>query len=264
MDWANPVEWFSWLYGKCFQNHPYFGGACVVTFCALVGLVLWIRGVDRFKEEHARNPEVQRQESPKSQAATANSAITDHTSVAANSRSKTKARTRPSNPRVPPTVSTSGSNSPAVGGITQGPGSIAQIGGSGNQATVNNLTSRPDPQLTEKLEAGETPDKATVKITVHGPMDEPAFVVTCDTPCESIDASIRTGAQEAAYYNFQGHPEMTGVGFIVPTTLGPGEEITWHLQSVNSDPLKVSLINRIPPEKIPEWDGKKGSYKPSH
>jgi hypothetical protein len=34
---------------------------------------------------------------------------------------------------------TSGQNSPAVGTIAQGPGSIAQVGGSGNQATVNNF-----------------------------------------------------------------------------------------------------------------------------
>jgi hypothetical protein len=38
--------------------------------------------------------------------------------------------------KVPPSVRTSGNNSPAVGSVTQGPGSIAQVGGSGNTAII--------------------------------------------------------------------------------------------------------------------------------
>jgi hypothetical protein len=54
MEWANPVEWISWLYGKLFLNHVYLGGAIVVAAFAIVGLVLWVRGVDKYKEEHPK------------------------------------------------------------------------------------------------------------------------------------------------------------------------------------------------------------------
>jgi len=47
-------------------------------------------------------------------------------------------------------VSTSGSSSPAVGGITQGAGSIAQVGGSHNQATI--VSESPDLTMSETQE----------------------------------------------------------------------------------------------------------------
>jgi hypothetical protein len=57
MDWFNPVEWFAWLYGKLFQNHFYMGAAAVMVVFSGLGLVLWIRGVDRCKEEHPATTE---------------------------------------------------------------------------------------------------------------------------------------------------------------------------------------------------------------
>jgi len=51
-----------------------------------------------------------------------------------------------------PPQETHGDNSPNVGSITQGPGSITQIGGQGNQATVNNF----GPQLPKLLKVSET------------------------------------------------------------------------------------------------------------
>ena len=52
MDWKNPVEWVEWLYGKLFLNHPTLGGFAFVAVFALAGLVLWMRGVDKYKEDH--------------------------------------------------------------------------------------------------------------------------------------------------------------------------------------------------------------------
>ena len=49
----------------------------------------------------------------------------------------------PSTPTIPTSQSASGSNAGAVGSITQGTGSIAQVGGSGNTATVNNIDTQP-------------------------------------------------------------------------------------------------------------------------
>jgi len=52
MDWLNPVEWFAWIYGKFFQEHVFVGGAAMTILFAALGIVLWVRGVDKFKEEH--------------------------------------------------------------------------------------------------------------------------------------------------------------------------------------------------------------------
>lgn len=68
MDWINPVEWLAWLYGKAFQNHAYIGGIVVVAAFAVIGLVLWIRGVDKYKEEHQRPPDSHAEEAKPSSA----------------------------------------------------------------------------------------------------------------------------------------------------------------------------------------------------
>jgi hypothetical protein len=52
MDWLNPIEWAAWIYGKLFQEHVIVGGILVTGICAAVGLMVWIRGVDKYKEEH--------------------------------------------------------------------------------------------------------------------------------------------------------------------------------------------------------------------
>lgn len=69
MDWLNPVEWAAWIYGKVFQNHAGVGGVVFVGVIAAVGLLVWIRGVDKYKEDHRPKLEAGEQ-SPKSQAVT--------------------------------------------------------------------------------------------------------------------------------------------------------------------------------------------------
>jgi hypothetical protein len=59
MDWLNPIEWVAWIYGKLFQNHATAGGFVVVTLFAVIGLILWIRGVDKYKEDHPDPPQKQ-------------------------------------------------------------------------------------------------------------------------------------------------------------------------------------------------------------
>ena len=59
MDSFNPIEWLAWVYGKVFQGHywgKWIGGVLVVLFSVL-GLVLWMRAVDKFEEEHAPKQE---------------------------------------------------------------------------------------------------------------------------------------------------------------------------------------------------------------
>lgn len=52
MEWLNPVEWVAWFYGKYFQNHTWRGGIVVVTAFALTGFIIWMRAVDKYKEDH--------------------------------------------------------------------------------------------------------------------------------------------------------------------------------------------------------------------
>ena len=58
MDWLNPVEWLAWLYGKVFKGHALGGGIAVVASFAIVGLVLWLRAVDKYNEEHDPRPTI--------------------------------------------------------------------------------------------------------------------------------------------------------------------------------------------------------------
>jgi hypothetical protein len=74
MEWANPVEWFAWIYGKMFQEHVYVGGVCVMVLFALLGLGLWVRAVDKYKEGHLSKTEVKQEgetSGPKQQTVTA-------------------------------------------------------------------------------------------------------------------------------------------------------------------------------------------------
>jgi len=66
-----------------------------------------------------------------------------------------KVSTLPAQKNKPPKVQqrTEGDNSPNIGTITQGPGGIAQVGGQGNQATINNFGARL-PKLVKVSETG--------------------------------------------------------------------------------------------------------------
>jgi hypothetical protein len=87
MSWFNPLEWFSWLYGKYFQNHFYIGALCVILVFAFVGLLLWIRGVDKYKDENPQQIGSQEGKGrPKPQAVTQN-AVPKEILVTAKSKS---------------------------------------------------------------------------------------------------------------------------------------------------------------------------------
>lgn len=70
MDWLNPVEWVAWLYGKLFQNHVVVGGVIVAGLFALLGLLVWLKAVDKYREEHPLKRAEGNATSPKSQAVT--------------------------------------------------------------------------------------------------------------------------------------------------------------------------------------------------
>jgi hypothetical protein len=60
----NPIDWLEWIYGKLFQNHVYFGGLIVVGLFAALGLFLWVRAVDKYKEEHPPKQLAEANQSP--------------------------------------------------------------------------------------------------------------------------------------------------------------------------------------------------------
>jgi hypothetical protein len=152
MDWFNPVEWLAWVYGKLFQNHAFMGGAVVVALFAILGLVLWLRAVDKYKEEH----------SPKQQAVTTSNPSASNVpatiSEAAEVDAKSEGSDSPANPlkkrtsRKPnlqmpdkPSVSSSGTGSPAIGGITQGSGSALSVNQQGGITAVTIIGTPPCP-----------------------------------------------------------------------------------------------------------------------
>ena len=62
----NPIDWLAWVYGrylKSVHGGKWVGGVFVVLIFAAIGLVIWMRAIDKYDEEH---------ESPKSQAAPRN------------------------------------------------------------------------------------------------------------------------------------------------------------------------------------------------
>jgi hypothetical protein len=163
-------------------------------------------------------------------------------------------------PTAAPSVSTSGSNSPAVGGINQGPGSIAQVGGSGNQAMVNNLTTRPDPvfhwdQEVFSVSESENRPGVNLKIWTDGPMDMAGFLAYCDHPCGSVSVGLTPGIQQPRYFKDAGH-NIEGFGFIVPTTITRDQSVTWKIRSKDAKPIKVLNVERFPYDRWPPNNGK--------
>jgi hypothetical protein len=92
---------------------------------------------------------------------------------------------------------TTGNGGVAVGGLTQGPGSIAQIGGTGNTATIYNAP--PDAVLTAHYatqtlqEVGKPVSfEAAILITTDSATPGPQLIIACDSPCtfQSMDVGV--------------------------------------------------------------------------
>src|SRR5712671_5881082 len=52
----NPLEWFSFIYGKWFNGSPVLGGFVVGgAMCSMLAVVfgiVWVKSVDKFREDH--------------------------------------------------------------------------------------------------------------------------------------------------------------------------------------------------------------------
>ncbi len=153
MDWLNPVEWLAWLYGKLFLGHPFVGGVLVVVSFAALGMVLWIRGVDKYKEEHAERRATNAQlpsaspspSAPEPPSSAKSSGAEHHTE-----RNPAGAQLRRSLVHKPP-INSSGSSSTPNPSISA-PYGIAISGGNVTNPTVNNF-SRPQRHLSQEQKA---------------------------------------------------------------------------------------------------------------
>lgn len=142
--WArfvNPVEIAAWLHGKFFTSMPWMGYLLVCAVTTTAAFLLWMSGVERYNEQQAakkNTPPVIAHAGPPSPPSTNVTPVAPRERIAS-------ASTPPSAPppQEPPvtkkrensqTQTTSGDNSPIV---SQGPGSIAQIGNN-NQASIVN------------------------------------------------------------------------------------------------------------------------------
>jgi hypothetical protein len=53
---VNPVDWLGWVYGRFFAGHPYVFNLVSFVLAGLVGLLLSMRVVDKFRQEHPSKP----------------------------------------------------------------------------------------------------------------------------------------------------------------------------------------------------------------
>jgi hypothetical protein len=159
-----------------------------------------------------------------------------------------------------------GSTPPTVGTLNQGAGSISQIGGAGNQATVNNLSTRPDPvfhwdQVPFDASASESRPGVTLTIWTDGIMDLPAFMAKCDRPCGNVSAILQ-GESQARYYSDLSSHLVQAFSFATPTSIIQDQLITWRIRSKDSVPIKIIQVERLPPDKWPRTQGSDKQFVP--
>jgi hypothetical protein len=166
-----------------------------------------------------------------------------------------------------------GNGGGAVGGsVQQGPCSIAQVGGTNNQASVNCVQQPPPPNVkftTKELEPGVGPwtlvphwsigghtaasDAAEqrrksfadnpgvlVQMFLDGPWPNATFAAVCDRPCEGMDAIADNSVSSSG----QGRINDTTVlvGFVVPSPLPANFPIKWEIRSQSKEKVSISKI----------------------
>jgi hypothetical protein len=158
-------------------------------------------------------------------------------------------------PKPSKSVSAKGPNSGAVGSVTQGPGSIAQIGGSNNSATVVNPGPLP-PDVHWRIEdlpptKGAKNPEVWVRISINRPFLEPKFAVTCDRPCKGVTAEVMSsgGPMPGIQQVNSGYlPHMPNVALFIVNSPDPmpGEaELSACVESEDQRPIKVLKVGRF-------------------
>jgi hypothetical protein len=204
MDLFNPVEWFSWLYGKVFQGHFYIGAAAVMVVSSLIGLALWIRGVDRYKEQHPVRFEVA-DPGPKPQTvATVNSQIPRSATVQQGITSTKSSAAMPARPS-----STDTSPSGRVSGIVLDGNGVPGVVGVESGGALNNN--------------GDCNLK-NVKIMGYGNngtgIDSHGGLVACNTTLTPGEEPTKPASQQS------GNVSAVAMNHVVDVRLRPGADLT--------------------------------------
>ncbi len=147
---------------------------------------------------------------------------------------------------------TGGTGNAQVGTLTQGPGSIAQIGGTGNQASITNIGIEPPlPNVTWTLKAmpsGESKNPAVeLEMRVDRPLSNPTFRAVCDRPCQSESGSIHVpGAMFQTQRGWdETNPNVAILHFNIPSIITPDTPVGWVLRSQDNQQIQVLEIKAI-------------------
>lgn len=95
--------------------------------------------------------------------------------------------------------------------------------------------------------------KAAVLVTVRvdNSVIVPAFLATCDRPCETSQATV-IGVSSASTLRSANDPTVAGFVFTQPRPLTPGIEVQWIIVSEDEKPVTISKVRLLSPLELPE------------
>jgi hypothetical protein len=133
--------------------------------------------------------------------------------------------------------------------IVQGQGSITQIGGTGNQAKVENYIAEPPlPTVTWSTDA--RPDGSIyVQMSVSETFANPAFRAICDNPCLSGDGGISVGGRMFSTHSDgdANDPRIAILLFNMPNVITKGTPLHWIIQPATDKPIKILDVKAVKP-----------------
>lgn len=95
--------------------------------------------------------------------------------------------------------------------------------------------------------------KATVKVSlrVDNFVSIPAFLATCDRPCETNNATV-AGASMAQFLHATNDPNAAGFVFMQPRPLAPGIDVDWTVVSEDANPIRILSVRLLSVSELPE------------
>lgn len=95
--------------------------------------------------------------------------------------------------------------------------------------------------------------KAALKVSlrVDNFVGIPAFLATCDRPCETSNATV-PGASMAQFLHVTNDPNAAGFVFTQPRPLAPGIDVDWSIVSEDEKPIRIMSVRLLPVSDLPE------------
>jgi hypothetical protein len=264
MSGFNPIEWIAWLYGKFFQNHPYLGGALVAVICASLGLILWSRGIDKFREENAPKGEATTFSKPSQQVvAQVGKEASGISKMGPESvEPKSQEGSGPkgsdhSNRTTPKTKKMKPSAAAPIGSVRQsnsGRINVQQATTGANSPIITSpITISDEPPLpdvrwtTEKLAAGDGKNPGVmIHISIDRRFPNAAFAALCDRPCTSVVAVVPTaGFTDSAGAFSKANPRLVAVKLDLPPLVASSDNVNWEVRSNDGGEVTVLRVEAI-------------------